>query len=261
MAGRPRDVAVVRRQPLCDERHRIVGAEAEEAGERLCEDAGIAVAPRVRKRTRSATSGRSLATSPRMVSAAGCPVTTSAMALVARSSGAVSIGLRLGDASRVPPNRVLEEPRKRRDQVGPERRQISLARGALPPPGRASSRHHRNVRHYSSREPTHDRRPCMGPAEHRLRSDCDASPRQHVRSGHEPRRLLRMRISSARSSSSIPKRRTAGNSSRSVRRRDCRDSPTWRAEGACAEARSNAPRTAGWTASTRRRAGRHLDGR
>ena len=36
---------------------------------------------------------------------------------------------RLGDASRIAPNRILEEPRKRRDQVGRERRQIRLARG------------------------------------------------------------------------------------------------------------------------------------
>ena len=36
---------------------------------------------------------------------------------------------RLGDAARIAPNRVLEESRKRRDQVGRERRQIRLARG------------------------------------------------------------------------------------------------------------------------------------
>jgi hypothetical protein len=37
---------------------------------------------------------------------------------------------RLGDASRIAPDRVVEEPGKRRDQVGRERRQIRLSRGA-----------------------------------------------------------------------------------------------------------------------------------
>jgi hypothetical protein len=43
--GRTGDVAVIRRQPLRDERHGIVRAEAEEAGERLRENAELVVAP------------------------------------------------------------------------------------------------------------------------------------------------------------------------------------------------------------------------
>ena len=41
---RPGDVALIRRQPLRDEGHGIVGAEAEKAPEHLREDAGIVVA-------------------------------------------------------------------------------------------------------------------------------------------------------------------------------------------------------------------------
>src|SRR5439155_513874 len=43
--GRPRDVAVIRPQPLRDEGHGVVGAQAEEARERLRQDAGLVVTP------------------------------------------------------------------------------------------------------------------------------------------------------------------------------------------------------------------------
>ena len=107
--GGPGDVAVHRRQPLHDEGHRVVARESEEAGERLHEDTRIAVAAQREQPQEQADVGTSAsdeaADAPgpgggsgstmrptQMVSAAGCPVTTRAMALVARSSAAVSMG-------------------------------------------------------------------------------------------------------------------------------------------------------------------------